>query len=208
MRSPMTDRREGDDDIERAVSELQAGVRVEANSRLIFERFYPWVRRFFSRFGYSAQDCEDMAQETFGQAFHRLDSFRGEGSFKSWLFATAANLHRNENRRRRRVKRDAPEVSIDERDESGVLLREPEAPEPLPSERAYRDERRQALTRAMSGLPPQMRQVLQLRVDQDLKYREIAAVLQISVETVKAHLFQARQRLRSELGEEYGEWTD
>jgi DNA-directed RNA polymerase specialized sigma24 family protein len=49
---------------------------------------------------------------------------------------------------------------------------------------------------------------LALRVDQDLKYREIAAVLQISIETVKAHLNQARQRLRTELGEEYGEWVD
>jgi len=204
----MINRRESDDDIERAVSELQAGVRIEDNSRLLFERFYPWVRRFFSRFGYSAQDCEDMAQETFGQVFHRIEAFRWESPFKSWLFAAAANLHRNEHRRRRRVKRDAPEVSIDDTDENGVPLREPATAEISPVQTAYRSERRQALTRIMSGLPPQMRQVLQLRVEQDLKYREIAAVLQISVETVKAHLFQARQRLRSELGEEYGEWTD
>ena len=53
-----------------------------------------------------------------------------------------------------------------------------------------------------------MRQVLTFRVDRDLKYREIATVLQISIETVKAHLFQARQRLRAELGEDFGEWTD
>lgn len=197
-----------DEDLQRAVSELRAGVRAEANSRLIFERFYPWMRRFFSRFGYSAQDCEDMAQDTFSQVLLRIDSFRGEGSFKSWLFAAAANLHRNEIRRRHRVKRDAPEVSIDERDESGALMREPEAPEPLPAEAVYRDQRRQALMQVVKELPPQMRQVLTLRINQDLKYREIAAVLQISVETVKAHLFQARQRIRAELGEDYGEWTD
>jgi DNA-directed RNA polymerase specialized sigma24 family protein len=53
-----------------------------------------------------------------------------------------------------------------------------------------------------------MRQVLALRLDQDLKYREIATLLRISVETVKAHLFQARQRLREELDEEFGEWPE
>ena len=196
------------EDIRRAVSELQAGVRVEANSRLIFERFYPWVRRYFMRLGYTPQDSEDLAQETFGQVFPRIDSFRGEGSFKSWLFASAANLHRNENRRRHRVKRDAPEVSLDATDDDGTPLRDPVAPGGSPARTVYQAERRQALAQAMKGLPPQMKQVITLRVDQDLKYREIAAVLQISVETVKAHLFQARQRLRTELGDEYGEWTD
>lgn len=57
-------------------------------------------------------------------------------------------------------------------------------------------------------MPPQMGKALALRVDQDLKYREIAVVLRISVETVKAHLFTARQRLREELGEDYGDWHD
>ncbi len=197
-----------DEDVRRAVSELQAGVRVEENSRFVFKRFYALVRRFFSRFGYSAQDCEDMAQETFTQIFLRIDSFRGEGSFKAWLFGAAANLHRNENRWRHRVKRDAPEVSIDAVDESGSPLREPVAPGPSPAQTVYQEERRQALAQVMKGMPPQMKQVLALRVDQDLKYREIATVLQISVETVKAHLFQARQRIRAELGEDYGEWTD
>ena len=82
------------------------------------------------------------------------------------------------------------------------------APGGSPAQEAYERERREALARALEGLPPQMRQVLTLRIDQDLKYREIAEVLQISIETVKAHLFQARQRLRTELGEEYGQWVD
>ena len=60
----------------------------------------------------------------------------------------------------------------------------------------------------MKTLPPQMRRAITLRVDQDLKYREIASLLQISVETVKAHLFSARKRLREELGDEYGDWLD
>ncbi len=204
----MTSRREEDPDLLRGILELQTGVDVEANSRRIFELFYPWVRRFFGRLGHTPQDSEDLAQETFSQVFERIGSFRHDGSFKSWLFAVASNLHRNEYRRRHREKRSAPEVSIDTSRDADVSPPDPPSPEAPPDRAVYTRERREALARAVEGLPPQMRNVLALRVDQDLKYREIGAVLQISVETVKAHLFQARQRLRAELGDDYGEWRD
>lgn len=195
-------------ELQRAVLELQAGVRVEDNSRLVFERYYPWVRRFFGRFGYSPQDCEDLAQEALSQVFRQIGSFRSDGSFKSWLFAVASNLHRNQQRNRHREKRSGQEVSIEATTESGTLLYEPVTGEATPDRAAYERERREALARAMKGMPPQMGKALALRVDQDLKYREIAVVLRISVETVKAHLFTARQRLREELGEDYGDWQD
>lgn len=203
----MTSRREDDPDLQ-VVAELRAGVRVESNSRLLFERYYPWVLRFFRRRGYLAQDSEDLAQETLGRVFRQIDSFRTDGSFKSWVFAIASNLHRNEHRHRHREKRDAPEVSIDATTEDGSRLHEPVAPEVSPAQATYERERGEALARAVNELPPQMRQVLRLRIDPGLKYREIATVLQISVETVKAHLFQARQRLRTELGEDDGGWVD
>ena len=199
---------EEDSVLQRAVLELQAGVQVEDNSRLVFERYYPWVRRFFRRFGYSPQDCEDLAQEALSQVFRQIGSFRSDGSFKSWLFAVASNLHRNQHRNRHREKRSGQEVSIDATTESGAPLYEPVAGEAPPDRAAYERERREALAKAMKGMPPQMGKALALRVDQDLKYREIAVVLQISVETVKAHLFSARQRLREELGDDYGDWLD
>jgi RNA polymerase sigma-70 factor (ECF subfamily) len=204
----MTPRPEDDLELRRTIAELQAGVRIEANSRRLFDRYYPWVRRFFVRRGYTAQDGEDLAQETLGRVFRQLSSFRNESTFDSWLFAVAANLHRNENRRRHREKRDAPEVSIDDRTSEDAPPWQPAALDASPARTAYEKERREALAKAVQELPPQMRQVLALRVDHELKYREIAAVLQISIETVKAHLFQARQRLREELGEDHGEWED
>src|SRR4051794_14338908 len=109
----MTSGREEDFDLQDAILKLQTGASVEVNSRRVFELFYPWVRRFFARLGHTPQDSEDLAQETFSQVFERIGSFRHDGSFKSWLFAVAANLHRNEYRRRHRDKRNAPEISID-----------------------------------------------------------------------------------------------
>jgi len=57
------------------------------------------------------------------------------------------------------------------------------------------------LRSAVEQLPEQMRKCLTLRIDQELKYREIATVLRLSPETVKVHLMRARQRLREELGD-------
>jgi RNA polymerase sigma-70 factor (ECF subfamily) len=201
----MASRTEDDPELRRAVLELQQNRRIEENSKLLFEHFYPWVRRFFARFGYSPQDCEDLAQDVLFQVLRQIGSFRSDGSFKSWLFATASNLHRNEQRRRHREKRSGHEVSIDEKTESGAPLIEPVAAGVSPARAAFERQRREALAKAVAELPPQMRRVIILRVDQDLKYREIAEVLQISIETVKAHLFTARQRLRELLGEDFGD---
>jgi RNA polymerase sigma-70 factor, ECF subfamily len=202
--------RDGDSGILEAISDLRRGVDVEANARRVFERYFPWVRRYFSRLGYSPEDAEDLAQDVFSQVFRRLDSYRGDSPFESWLFAVAANLHRNDGRRRRRDKRRAPEVSIDEareaQDASEGVAWEPVARDRLPPREIFERERWAALEASVRALPPQMRQVLRLRIVQDLKLREVAVVLGISVDTVKSHLFQARQRLRAELGDDYAEW--
>ena len=203
----MVSRHDDEPELRNILAELRAGVGVEINSHRVFERYYPWVRRFFSRLGYAVADCEDLAQDTLGRVFSQLESFRDEGSFKSWLFAVAANRHRNEIRRRHREKRNAAEVPINAPVEDGPPW-EPPSPDVSPDQAAFENERREALAQAVKELPRQMGQVLALRIVQDLKYREIAAVLQISIETVKAHLSQARQRLRTELGEDYGEWVD
>lgn len=205
----MTANRKGDSDVLRRVQEIQAGTAVEANSRFLFERYYRWVRGFFERRGHPPEEAEDLAQETFLQLFREIASFRGDSPFESWLFAVAANLLRNERRSRKRKKRDAPEVPLDgPGDLAGGPGYDPPAGGWSPARAAFERERQEALGRALQALPPQMRQCLALRLGQELKYREIATLLKISVETVKAHLFQARRRLRAELGEQYGEWRD
>ena len=61
------------------------------------------------------------------------------------------------------------------------------------------DERQHAMREAIRELPDQMRRCLTLRVYQDLSYREIATVMKLKIDTVKAHLFQARARLKKNL---------
>ena len=57
---------------------------------------------FLYRFVTSKEDAEDLVQETFAKAFQKLDSFKGNSSFKTWLFSIAANLAKDHLRARQR----------------------------------------------------------------------------------------------------------
>jgi RNA polymerase sigma-70 factor (ECF subfamily) len=171
----------------------------------LFEEYGPAVSYFFARRGFPPEDCRDLMQETFLKAYRGLAGFRDDAGLRTWLLKIAANVWKNALRSRQTVKRSAMKtVSLegalteDEVPEGrGEELRQPGSADPL--DRVLRDESRRMLREAVAELPPRMRRCVQLRIDRSLKYREIAAILQVSVDTVKTQLHQARQRLKGDL---------
>ena len=163
----------------------------------LFNRYYRPVVSFFLRKGFPLEESRDLAQETFLRVFKKWESFRGESSAETWIFQIAANLYKNTLRSQQTQKRDAQEVSLDSAE--GAVELGSEENDPLLS--VLTQEETRLLRDALEGLPPQMRQAVFLRVDGDLKYREIADVMHVSIETVKAHLYQARQHLRDRLAD-------
>jgi len=175
----------------------------------LFERYYRPVSYFFANRGFSPEECRDLAQETFLGAYRGFERFRGEASVETWLFKIAGNIWRNALRSLSAEKRDAPEVSLGGLAEEGREIADDEpgraAKEHHPLDAALADERVRLLRRAVGELPAKMRRCLLLRIDQDMKYREIAAVMQISIQTVKSQLFQAKERLKEELSDHFPE---
>jgi len=172
--------------------------------RRIFERFYRPVAGFFHKRGFPSQDCEDLAQETFLRVYRSLAEFRGEARLDTWIFKVAANLYCNTLRSRGTQKREGKELSLDAPATLAALEDALPAEGGSPLEESLEHEREAMLERAIQSLPPQTRRCLELRIACGLKYLEIAEVLRISGDTVKTHLLQARRRLRSALGEHYG----
>lgn len=166
----------------------------------LFERYARPVSYFFAHRGFSPEECRDLTQETFVGVYRGMDAFRRDASVETWLFTIAANVWRNEVRSRTAGKREGREVPLEGLAEgSGTLLPAElrEADDPLAG--LLEEERACLLREALGELPAQMRRCLLLRLDQQLKYREIAQVLRVSIETVKSQLFQARERLRHRL---------
>jgi RNA polymerase sigma-70 factor (ECF subfamily) len=173
----------------------------EASFRRLVEAYYRSVHRFFARRGLGPEEARDLTQETFLRVYKGLMEVRSEASFSGWLFEIAANTWRKTIRRRRTRKREGEILLAALPDPEGLLrrARAPEADQPF--DRALAAERRERLARAIAELPPRMRACLALRIVQGRSYEEIAAAMGLSVETIKAHLYQARRRLAAELRE-------
>lgn len=180
------------------VRELQSGCDFESNARLLFDRCYRLVRRFFRHRGYPDAECEDLTQETFLRVYKGIGGFRHEARFETWVLRIAENVHRGSHVRQAADKRSGRETSLDA--PHGVP--EPasvESSAPGPLRRLLVAEQVGQLRRVLEDLPPQMRRCVSLRYFQQLQYREIAEVLEISVDAVKVQLFRARSRLRREM---------
>jgi RNA polymerase sigma-70 factor (ECF subfamily) len=182
----------------RLVAAWQAGSEQEEIFQRIFRAYYRPVHSFFAKRGFPPDECQDLTQETFLKVYRGLPSFRRQARFETWLFQIAANLYRNTLRSQATLKREAQEVSLDE------MVEEPGGPaapagETAALDRVLSEESSQVLRHAVAALPSQMRRCVELRVHQDLRYKEIAELMQVSIDTVKAHLYQARQQLKGKL---------
>ncbi len=172
-----------------------------------FDRLFPSLVYFFQRQGFTREEGQDLAQETFLRVNRGMSGFRQESRFETWLFKIATNLASNARRYQGAKRRQHEEVPLEEENtgvfELGSELPAGRAEDPLGNLLA--DERQKLMRGALASLPPKMKRVLLLRIHQNLKYREIAALEGISIETVKAHLHQAKklleERLRGSLSE-------
>ena len=198
----------GTEDIVRAVRDFQRGVDREKNFELLFRHFRPRIERFLASRVFSPEERLDLTQATFLRIYQGLEGYRGEGSLEGWVVQIAFNVYRNWRDRQPGGRHALPEVSIED---------SPGAPEPStadhpaspsapasPLDHVVRQERLEALKEAIGELAPKQRLCMELRVYQERSVQEIAAALRISPETVKAHLFQARQRLWDKLHPAFG----
>lgn len=176
----------------------------EESFRLLFDRFYGPLFRFFEHRGFSTEECQDLIQETFFRVYRGIGTFRGEARWEHWLFRIAANTAIKALRHRAAAKRAGQTVSWEGEDVGNPANAADAAPAPL--RRLLGKEMKEILSQAIADLPPQMRRCVRLRVFQDLDYDEIAEVLQISPSTVKVQLFKARKRLQMELEDSFADF--
>lgn len=152
---------------------------LSAFERLV-DRHRPVVIRVAARIVGSGE-AEDVSQDAFLRAFHRLDRFRGDAPFRSWLLRITHNAALDHVRRRRAEPVD-PEA---------LDTGEPSSARP-PADRLEVRERIERLERKLRGLNPQHRVVLVLRDAEGLSYEEIADITDTPLGSVKARLHRAR----------------
>ena len=139
-------------------------------------------------------EAEDVAQETFIRAHRSLRRFRGESSFKTWLYTIATNTARTALERRGRRERVGHQ-SLDDDAQTVTAGSVPSGQPDAETTLVTRD----AIDRALSTLPDDLRVAVVLRDVDGLDYKEIAKVTGAPIGTVESRIFRARQRLRTQL---------
>jgi len=148
------------------------------------------------------RDAEEVVQDAFWTVVRKIDMFRGDAAFRSWLYRIVANAAyqklRDGGGRRAHLSLDELPPYFDEHGQHGEPVADWSARVDDPSLQA---ELQVVLTSAINKLPPDYRTVLVLHDVEGLSNREIGEGLSISVPNVKSRLHRARLFLRDRLGD-------
>jgi len=166
------------------ISDVELVARTARGELVAFEqlvdRHRPVVVRVAARI-VGSDEAEDVSQDAFLRAFHRLHHFRGDAPFRSWLLRITHNAALDHLGRRRPEPVDPETLETAEQS----LSRQP-------AERLEVRERIERLERKLRGLSPQHRTVLILRDAEGLSYAEIAEITDTPIGSVKGRLHRAR----------------
>jgi len=171
---------------------------VEAAGRGSPEAFEELVRRYQGAIVNLARamtasdaDADDLAQETFVRVWRSVGKFRGESTFKTWIYGIALNVIRTYRGRRARLLQIFRSPTIESHTGTDPLERA-SSDDGIETSMAMRD----LIDRALATLPAELREAVVLRDVQGLEYLEIAAALDVPIGTVESRIFRARKRLR------------
>ncbi len=155
---------------------------------LLVSRHADALARFAASSG-EREEIEELVQDTFVRAFGSLDSFRGESSFRTWLFTIERRLMMDRRRSERRSRVTVPVQAGDAATEYTAL------------DALLADEAQSRVRLAIDSLSPMQREVFTLRVEQGLSYRDIAAVVGTTEGAARVHYHGAMRAVKEYLND-------
>jgi len=160
----------------------------EAAATELVERHASALARFAVASG-ERNEVDELVQDTFVRAFNSIDGFRGESSFRTWLFTIERRLlidrRRTEKRRRDKTEIQEDDAATEYDALDGVVA----------------DETRVRLQKAVERLSPTQREVFALRVGEGLSYKEIAESVGTTEGAARVHYHNAMRAVKEFLDE-------
>ncbi len=152
---------------------------------ILFERYKKILYSFFAHMTQDRFLAEDLVQNVFIRVMRYNKQYKGEGSFKAWLFTIARNVMADHYRRGAKMRTEMIDSSTHElHGESN------------PYEEILEDERKNFLHKAISRLDEDKREVLILVKLHEMKYKDVAQMLRMNESTVKVKVFRAMKELQ------------
>lgn len=168
--------------------------------RQLMQRFDRHLFRIARGVIHDDSEAEDVVQEAYARAYHKLDTFRGDAPLRTWLTSILLNEARSRLRKRRNM------VGLEQMDESALdpywaSQSSTRFGSEDPAALAAHAEIRRLIERAVDALPDAFRTVYVLREIEECSVEETASRLALKPETVKTRLHRARRLLRTALHE-------
>jgi len=187
-----------------ADADLVAALRRESADAMdqLVERYADRVYRLATRITGSREDAEEVVQDALWTVGRKINTFKGDSAFGSWLYRIAANAAYMKLRARRGKNR---EIALDEvmpaLDSGGIHFEPVDDWSPRVDDRALQSELRSVLESAIGDLPPDYRTALVLHDLEGVSNPDIADTLGISLPAVKSRVHRSRLFLRKRLSE-------
>ncbi len=157
----------------------------------LVKRYQSPLLNFIYRFLGDRGAAEDLTQEVFFRVYQAAPRFEARAPVSSWIFKIAYNLSINEVKRRSRMASLTQRVASAE---MGVV-------DQTSAGSTVNYELKDEIMSALDRLPENQKAALLLRVNEGLNYREIAEIMQLSVQSVESLIFRARKHLKQTLRE-------
>lgn len=182
----MDEKTKDSDDYQADIADEELMVQIVAGEKQAFSTLMERYRRKAISLAYryvgDFAEAEDLAQESFVKVYRNADQFDHKRRFSAWFYAILINACRDHNRQLKR------RSIFSRRYEENRKL------EPL-SETDGKSDKSELLRIALARLSPEKREILTLRLADDLSYEEIAGILNINIGTVMSRLFRAKKEL-------------
>lgn len=160
--------------------------------RLLFDRYAPLLLRLMKRGIHRASDAQDLVQQTFLQLHRARHDYRVDALLRPWLMTIALNLKREFLRRSQR----RPEILTPEfATESAV------EPPHAPYDPVEQRQQAQRVRAALTLLPDNQREVIELHWFEDMSFPEIADLLNASLSAVKVRAHRGYKLLKEHLAD-------
>lgn len=154
----------------------------------LVERHADALARFAVSSG-ERSEIEELVQDTFVRAFSSIDSFRGESTFRTWLFTIERRLMLDRRRSERRQRTTVPVEPSDAVTEFDAL------------DNLLAEEAESRVRKAVAALSPTQHEVFSLRVEQGMSYREIAEIVGTTEGAARVHYHNAMRAVKEFLSE-------
>ncbi len=163
----------------------------------IYDEFYSKILRYLERL-VGEHEAEDVAQIVFEKVNRNLSTFKGESKISTWVYKIATNAAmdrlKSPSYKRTPSGSQAP-VSLQTVENIEMAFNKPASPD----QKVIRDEMSDCVREFVDRLPPDYRSIIILNELEGFTNKEIAEILQISLDTAKVRLHRARAKLRKSL---------